>query len=199
MSHPASRLRWLPCRLEPPAARVRRFVATTARVARISAAACLVGLIACAPVRPTAPAVEFVIVRHAEKRSDGASDPRLTDAGSARALRLAKSLASAPVTAVYATSFQRTQLTAAPVAAGHGLTVTTYDAKQAAAGFAAMLRQRHANGTVLVVGHSNTVPDIAAALCQCAVTPMADDEYGRRLQVLVDASGKAVLTDTRLP
>ena len=151
------------------------------------------------PTRPASPAVEFIIVRHAEKRSDILRDPSLTDAGLARAQRLATSLASTPLAAAYASAYRRTQQTAASAAAEHGLAVTTYDANQDASELATVLKQRHATGTVLVVGHSNTVPAIAAALCGCVVAPIGEDEYDRRLQVRVDASGKATLTDTHTP
>lgn len=159
-------------------------------------------LAACLPMRPAAAGaagVEFVIVRHAEKRSDDPRDPLLTEAGPARAQRLASSLAGQPLAAVYATAYRRTQLTAAPSAAAHGVAVTTYDAKQDARTFAATLKQRHRSGTVLVVGHSNTVPDIAAALCECIVAPIGDGEFDRRLSVGPGSDGKATLVDTRTP
>lgn len=77
--------------------------------------------------------------------------------------------------------------------------MTTYDANQDANELATVLKQRHATGTVLVVGHSNTVPALAVALCGCVIAPIGEDEYDRRLQVHVDASGKATLTDTHTP
>jgi hypothetical protein len=50
---------------------------------------------------------------------------------------------------------------------------------------------------VLVVGHSNTVPGIAAALCRCTVSPMEDTEYDRWIRIQVDTSGNATLQETR--
>jgi hypothetical protein len=61
------------------------------------------------------------------------------------------------------------------------------------------LKQRHAGQTVLVVGHSNTVPDIAAALCSCEVAPMSEAEYDRLMTVRVDGDGRAVLDVLKLP
>ena len=46
---------------------------------------------------------------------------------------------------------------------------------------------------MLVVGHSNTAPDIAAALCGCAVAPMPETEYGRRMAVTFGPDGSATL------
>ena len=163
---------------------------------------CLV-LSACAAT-PDAPAtpntdapMTFVIVRHAEKVADGSKDPPLTEAGHARAQALAQRLSSVPVIAVYTTPFQRTRQTGTPTAQEQGLPLIEYDAKLPAGEFAAQLRQRHAGQTVLVVGHSNTVPDIAAALCSCIVAPMSEAEYDRLMTVRVDASGHAALEVAR--
>ncbi|BDU17307.1 SixA phosphatase family protein [Lysobacter auxotrophicus] len=141
----------------------------------------------------TATSMTFVIVRHAEKVPDGSKDPPLTEAGLARAQALAQRLSSLPVIAVYTTPFQRTRQTATPTAQEHGLPLIEYDAKLPAPEFATQLKQRHAGQTVLVVGHSNTVPDIAAALCSCEVTPMSEAEYDRLMTVRVAGDGKATL------
>jgi broad specificity phosphatase PhoE len=88
-------------------------------------------------------------------------------------------------------------MTALPTAQTHGLVVTTYDAQQPAAAFAAQLRRDYPTGTVLVVGHSNTAPEIAAALCSCVVAPMGDDEYDRRLTIRFNGDGTAALHEDR--
>ena len=136
----------------------------------------------------------FVVVRHAEKGTDDARDPSLNDAGRTRAGRLAQLLSDAPLTAVYATAYRRTQQTAQPAADGHGIGVTIYDAKMPDAAFAAKLRASHARGTVLVVGHSNTVPGIAAALSGTAVEAMQDDQFDRIYRVSIGPEGKATLS-----
>lgn len=139
----------------------------------------------------------FVLVRHAEKATDDPKDPSLGDAGRARAARLAASFDGVPVSAVYATGYRRTQATAQPTAEAHGLPVRTYEADMPADAFAATLRTTHASGTVLVVGHSNTVPAIASALCGCTVAPMRDDEFDRRITIRIAADGTATLEETR--
>ena len=154
----------------------------------------LVGALAACTTMPTDIAgAQFVVVRHAEKADDGSKDPPLNAAGSARAQALAVDLRDAPLRAAYATAYRRTQATAAPTANTHSLQVTTYDANLQAAEFADLLRRTHADGTVLVVGHSNTIPGIAAALCQCSVPPMGDDEFDRRITIRIDAQGHAAL------
>jgi broad specificity phosphatase PhoE len=143
--------------------------------------------------------VRFVVVRHAEKVADGSRDPALTAAGQDRAMALARRLADTPVVAVYATGFRRTRDTAAPTALGHGVAVTAYDANEPAAAFAARLRRAHRSGAVLVVGHSNTAPDIAAALCGCDVPAMDEEEYTRLMTVHVGRHGGITLLSTTAP
>lgn len=149
-------------------------------------------LVACAAQAPrdVAP-LEVVVVRHAEKLADGGSDPALSDPGRARAQRLADLLRDAPLVAAYSTDTQRTRQTAKPSADAHGLAITIYNPRMPPAEFVAWLKQTHPRGTVLVVGHSNTAPAIAAALCRCGVAPMGEGEYDRVLRVSFAADGTA--------
>lgn len=135
----------------------------------------------------------FIVVRHAEKAGDDPRDPHLSAAGQARAQALAQRLRDTPVTAAYATEFRRTRETASPTAQTHGIPVVAYDARSAASATAAHWKTQHPRGTVLVVGHSNTVPDLVAALCQCSVQAMDDSEYDRLSIVRIDAAGAATL------
>ena len=131
----------------------------------------------------------FVIIRHAEKAADDLKDPSLSEAGQARAQRASERLADGRVTAAYATRYRRTQMTAAKTAQAHDLEVSTYDAAQPAADFAAQLRHAHPSGVVLVVGHSNTVADIAGTLCGCTVSSVREDEYDRWIEVRIGPNG----------
>ncbi len=142
-------------------------------------------------------AVTFIVVRHAEKGGDDPRDPSLSAAGRARAQALAKMLADAPLRAAYATAYRRTQQTARAAAAARGIAVTVYDARQPASAFASQLRAAHAAGTVLVVGHSNTVPEIVAALSAQTVEPMAETEFDRLYRVRIVAGGTATLERSR--
>ncbi|MES2125433.1 MAG: histidine phosphatase family protein [Gemmatimonadota bacterium] len=133
-----------------------------------------------------------VIVRHAEKASETERDPTLSAAGRARAAALDSALASAHVVAILITQFRRTAETAAPVAARHHLTpiVIPTDggvAKHAAAVAAAA---RGYDGVVLVVGHSNTVMPIAAALGAGPHADLCDRSYALMFTVTpADAAG----------
>lgn len=107
---------------------------------------------------------EVFIVRHAEK-SDAATDepknPDLSPAGHARAESLARMLRDAGITAVYATEFKRTQQTAEPLARAVGVDVTIVPAQDTSA---LVTHLRETKGSALVVGHSNTIPEIVKAL-----------------------------------
>ncbi|MBS3746453.1 MAG: histidine phosphatase family protein, partial [Wenzhouxiangellaceae bacterium] len=123
-----------------------------------------------------------IVVRHAEKVDDS-RDPALSEAGLERAQALAAALEHAGVDAAYASQYRRTRLTAAPTAESAGLAVQIEpiegDIPAWAQDFAAALAQHHAGETVLVAGHSNTVPPLVAALCGCEVDPLAEDDYDR--------------------
>ena len=168
--------------------------------ARLLACLLLSALTACSNVpsiKDSEAAATFVIVRHAEKSTDDPQDPSLSETGKARAQSLARLLADTPLSAAYATGYRRTQQTAQPAADAHGVKITIYDAKLPATTFAAQLRAAHAHGTVLVVGHSNTVPDIVAALSGQPVDAMSDDQYDLVYRVGTGPDDKTTLTRDR--
>lgn len=134
----------------------------------------------------------FIVVRHAEK-ADASRDPDLSTSGHARAQALAERLDGRSLAAVYATEYKRTGQTIAPSANARGIAITPYPAGEDAQALAARLRSAHTQGSVLIAGHSNTVPAIIAALCACAVAEMPDHEYDRLSLIHVDADGQARL------
>lgn len=117
------------------------------------------------------------IVRHAEKAGGGA-DPPLSAAGQARAQELAHVLGDEGIDAVFVTQLIRTQQTGAPLAAAVGVAAQQYPAADAA-GLVATILAGHAGERVLVVGHSNTVDDVAAALGAGGLSDLAEDQFDR--------------------
>lgn len=99
------------------------------------------------------------LVRHAEKQAG--EDPSLTAAGEARAAELADLLVDQGLAQIHSTNYKRTLETAAPLAARTGLEVVLYDPRDLDR-FAGELRA--SVGVHLVVGHSNTTPQLATAL-----------------------------------
>src|SRR5260370_22432499 len=102
-----------------------------------------------------------VIVRHAEKATNGGNDPELSSAGRARADALARILKASVITAIFTSEFKRTQETAAPTATSARVAPTVVAAKDTAA-LVAKLHQL--NGNALVVGHCDTVSHIVKPL-----------------------------------
>jgi broad specificity phosphatase PhoE len=140
--------------------------------------------------------VSFIVVRHAEKANDDPDDPSLNAAGQARAARLATMLANEPIAAVYATEFRRTQQTARPTADQHHVPVTRYFSKGPIVESAAQWLRQHRQDTVLIVGHSNTVPEIVGALSGQHVEPISDSQFNRLYRVDIGADGVARLTQS---
>lgn len=127
----------------------------------------------------------ILLVRHAERPPLDApgDDPSLTDAGRVRAERLANAVARYEVRAIYVTRFRRTRETAKPTAERLGLTpIVESDTTE----LVKALKAR-GDGTVLVVGHSDTIPDVIAAFGGPAVA-IADDDFDD-LFVLTPATG----------
>lgn len=101
------------------------------------------------------PSVIF-IVRHCEKAIESTDNPNLSEEGKKRAAHLAEILKNSGLEVVYSTNYKRTLQTAEPIATALKLTPTTYEPRDAA--FGEMLRK--SSKKVLVVGHSNTVPEL---------------------------------------
>jgi broad specificity phosphatase PhoE len=97
-------------------------------------------------------------------------------------------LKDAKITAIYATEYKRTQQTAAPLAKALGLTVNLV-----AADAADVVKQlASAKGNVLVVGHSNTVPDVIKGLGVTAPVTIGDDDFDN-LFIVTTGAPPAVL------
>lgn len=149
---------------------------------------------------PDPPQTAFLVVRHAEKIEqdpDDPDDPALDASGLRRADALAELLAKVPLSAVYATPTRRARQTAEPLARRHGLEVRDYDPAQPPSALATVLHTRHAGATVLVVGHSNTVPGIVSALCACPMAPLTEQDYGDLFEVRIAANGASTLDRRR--
>ncbi len=138
-----------------------------------------------------APPTTVILVRHAEKTAVE-NDPPLSAAGEARASRLARTLASSGITAIYTTPYARTRETAAPIAEALQLAPVELDPGPSyAADLAATIRGEHAGGTVLVVGHSNTTQNVLKALGIGNAPKIEETEYDNLFIVTLSASGGA--------
>ena len=141
----------------------------------------LAPLAACGALRPAVPdrpsePVPVFLARHAEKTAER-DDPRLTEAGQRRAADLARTLDDVEVTHVFSSQYRRTRSTAQPLADARGLAVEVIDAGDPSAQVAA-LDALPAGSVALVVGHSNTVPDLVRRLGGSVTDTEDHDRYG---------------------
>jgi len=136
-----------------------------------------------------------ILVRHAEKLADS-GDPDLSKSGHSRARELNRVLADVPLEALYATQYLRTRRTLEPIASARGLEVTVDrvdggDLPGYSRRFAANLLERHAGETVLVAGHSNTVPTLIEALGVSPAPTIGEMDYDDLFVVSRSPGGKA--------
>lgn len=137
-----------------------------------------------------APTVVY-LVRHAEKAERPSEDPPLTAAGQARARALAHVLRDAAVDRIHSTDTERTRATAGPTAAAQGLPVETYEGEDLEALAGAI---RSSPGRHLVVGHSNTTPELVALLGGEPGAPVVEAWEYDRLYVLELRAGAPTTT-----
>ncbi|KAA3436668.1 SixA phosphatase family protein [Rufibacter hautae] len=144
------------------------------------------------------------LVRHAEKAASNGNmtdDPDLSEAGQKRAEVLKTKFAAAPVAALFATKYKRTQQTLQPLATTLQQTVQIYDARDFTS-LVEKIKKEYAGKTVVVAGHSNTVLSLLEALGgKKPFTEIADYQYdylfkvtlreGKETQVDVQQYGQA--------
>ena len=141
------------------------------------------------------------LVRHAEKDTTPPDDPPLTEAGKARAQELARVLGQSNIKAVISSQYARTRQTAEPLAKRLGVEVAALPLRMDMARpreiSPASIKeivdkiQAQAGGAVLVVGHSNTVPEVIKALGGDSVPVIDEKEFDDLFVVTVYTRGRA--------
>lgn len=149
----------------------------------ISAILLMAAVIAPALANPS----QIYLVRHAEKVTT-VKNGDLTEQGKQRAKQLSHMLKSAKVTTIYSSDYKRTQQTASPLAKQLNLKVQSYNPRELKA-FAEQLKQQ--SGVIVVVGHSNTTPQLVRLLGGQAKN-MTEDEYTRLYQLSFERDGNDV-------
>ena len=133
----------------------------------------LITLAGCA-VTPEPAAPAFYVMRHLNTPA-GERDPDLTPEGQRAAAILASWFREERPAAIFVSQFKRSGRSAAPLAARLGLTPIVYDPADTPGLIA---RVRATPGPVLIVGHSNTVPDIVEQLGGTRPAALVHEDFG---------------------
>jgi len=130
------------------------------------------------------------VVRHAERAEDGTRDPVISLPGWDRSRLLAEMLTDADLTHIHTTDYRRTRSTGRPTADATGLTMELYDPRDLE-GFAEQLREMP--GRHLVLGHSNTTPQLVSLLGGDPGDPIEETEYDRLYIVTLVGDGASTV------
>jgi phosphohistidine phosphatase SixA len=114
----------------------------------------------------------YYFVRHAERLDDSADSP-LSAAGNIRAQILKDSLLNKGIDSIFATPYLRTQQTAQPLAVALGKPVILYGTGTTVQFVRALKKMRGKD--LLIVGHSNTVPEMVRYMSGGTVAIGHDD------------------------
>lgn len=121
---------------------------------------------------------KIILVRHAEKATDDPRDPSLSEKGKQRAVLLATLLKDVPVDAFYATPYKRTAQTISVLAEANAGKIQTYKPMDKDS-ITEMVRAGKGK-TIIIAGHSNTIPPMVNILIGKEKYPlMDDDDYGK--------------------
>lgn len=102
-------------------------------------------------------------------------DPALSPEGARAAEALASQLERSGVADIFVTATRRSRETAAPLAARLGIEPVVYDPRDPASLLARIAARP---GAAVIVGHSNTVPDLIARLGGTPPPPLTHDRFG---------------------
>lgn len=119
-------------------------------------------------------------IRHAEKMNTS-PNPELTEEGIQRALRWANFFEKIPLTVFYTTLTQRTQMTCSYIATTKQKEMLFYEAS----GFSIEeICKKHKGETILIVGHSNTIPKHINTFLGSEIYPLIEENNFGNLYTL---------------
>ena len=132
-----------------------------------------------------------ILVRHAELQGAAMAEPKhlpLSEAGEVRAKRLASILKDSGVGAIYVTDFVRTNKTAEPLSRDLNKELTVLP-KGDPREFVERLRKNHAEQTVLLVGHTDTLPGLMKTLGHPVDIKIEPQDYNNIFVVIPKSDG----------
>jgi phosphohistidine phosphatase SixA len=131
------------------------------------------------------------LVRHAE-RADSSADAKLSAEGEARAVRLAQWLETAKITHIYTTDLRRTVHTAMPFAAASHIAPQQSPASDTYA-IIGRVNGLGPHDRALIVGHSNTIPELIRIFGARTPVTIGDNEYDTIFVVVPRKDAEPVL------
>ena len=148
--------------------------------------------------------VTVFLVRHAEREDEPRQDPPLKKEGIARSQELAKLLGAAGIKTIITSQLTRTKQTAEPLATKLNLTATPISlrsnpnnprliAEESTTEVVNKILERSGEN-VLLVGHSNSLPDVIKMLGGDMVPTIDERKFDDLFIVTVYAKGKAKVT-----
>lgn len=132
-----------------------------------------------------------ILVRHAELQGAAmapAKELQLSEAGEARARQLSSILKDAGVGAIYVTDFVRTSKTAELLSRELNRELTVVP-KGDPRELVERLRKNHGGQTVLMVGHTDTLPGLLKALGHPADIKIEPQDYSNMFVVIPKSEG----------
>ncbi|RAJ24834.1 phosphohistidine phosphatase SixA [Gelidibacter algens] len=150
----------------------------------------LISISSFAQKEPNSEVTTYFFIRHAEKdRSDTSEkDPHLTGEGHKRAQDWSIILQHIQFDAIYATNYYRTKETCQPTATKNNLEIITYNADTY---FDSTFESATKGKTVLIVGHSNTIPEFVNAAIGSKKYEHIDDANNGNLYIVTLTEGRA--------
>ena len=142
-------------------------------------------------VAETGDEYSLYLVRHAEKQADGSRDPELTQAGKKRSFQLAHWLQNKNIDEIWSSDYKRTRNTAMPLATRLHYELNIYDPRDQSVLVEDLTQSRN---NAFIVGHSNTIPELARQLCDCFIADMEESEYDRMIIISSGHTGIQVKT-----
>jgi 2,3-bisphosphoglycerate-dependent phosphoglycerate mutase len=156
----------------------------------------LIGITSLVYAQPPADKTTVYIVRHGEKDVTDPKnpDPQLSTEGQERSKSLAERLKKEKFAAVFSTKYKRTTQTGNLVAEKNKLPIEFYNPADPKA-LAELIKSKYKGQKVLIVGHSNTVLELAEAFgVTRPLSALTDDDYDFIFKVEVDQTGFASLS-----
>jgi broad specificity phosphatase PhoE len=128
-----------------------------------------------------------ILVRHAEKNTSIAEDPPLTAAGRERAQELVRMFENTGIQMLLTTPYARTRQTITPLA--QKLNLTPLEVKETDL-IVSQIRKEQAGKVTLLVGHSDTIPELIRKLGGISIPEIPDTQYDDLFILTLPASGK---------